>query len=330
MPLLRTLLACSLMLTLGCQTQAPPAGGGGGESGGEETITAGDTDTKRILIDGSSTVEPLSAAMAQVFGETHSEFDTPSVKISGTGGGFQKFGRGEIDISDASRPIKEGEAAACAEAGIEPVELKVAIDGLSVVVNKDNDWCTALTVAQLKAIWSAGSEIKKWSDINPDWPAEEIQLFGPDAKSGTHDYFKEVILDKDAEFRADFSPNSDDNVLVTGIAGEKFALGFFGFTYLVENQDRIKAVAISATDKAEDAVVPTPETIESGAYTPLARPLFIYVTKQGLQRADIAAFCDFYLSDEGQEVVRLKKFIGLNAEQLAASREALAAAKDNE
>ncbi len=324
MTVLRAALTTAMLGLVGCTTQAPTTTG---DSGGTES---GSVSGPRIVIDGSSTVEPLSAAMAQKFGQKFKQYDTPSVNISGTGGGFQKFGRGEIDISDASRPIKEGEAAICAAAGIEPVGLKVAIDGLSVVVNKNNDWCTALTVAQLTALWSEGSAIKKWSDINPEWPAEQIKLFGADAKSGTHDYFKEVILDKGASFRADFQPNSDDNVLVTGIAGEKYSLGFFGYSYLVENQDRIKAVAISPTDKIEDAVLPTPETILSGAYTPLSRPLYIYATKSGLKRADVAAFCSYYLSDEGQEVVTLKKFIKLNADQLAEARQVLQAALGGE
>ena len=323
MTVLRAALMTAMLGVLGCSTQAPTTGGTGGSE-------SGSASAQRIVIDGSSTVEPLSAAIAQKFGQKFQEYETPSVNISGTGGGFQKFGRGEIDISDASRPIKEGELEDCKAAGIEPIGLKVAIDGLSVVINKDNNWCKALTVAQLKAIWSDGSPIKKWSDVNPDWPAEEIKLFGADAKSGTHDYFKEVILDKDANFRSDFQPNSDDNVLVTGIAGEKYSLGFFGYSYLVENQDRIKAVAISPTEKTEDAIQPTPDSIESGAYTPLSRPLFIYVSKSGLKRADVAALCKFYLSDEGQDVVSLKKFIKLNADQLAEARQTLQTALGGE
>ncbi|MCA8992908.1 MAG: PstS family phosphate ABC transporter substrate-binding protein [Planctomycetaceae bacterium] len=293
----------------------------------EEAQQSGGASTPGIRIDGSSTVAPLSSAISQQFVKSHSDLRSPVVNISGSSGGFQKFSNGEIDISDASRPIKQKEIDACAEAGIEPVELRVAIDGLSVVVNKDNDWCKSLTVAQLTALWSEGSTIKTWKDLNPEWPDNEIKLFGPDDKSGTYDYFREEIIGKDGNFRADYSPNSDDNVLVTGIAGDKYAIGYFGYSYMVENKDKISAVAISNTDNPEDGVLPSQETIEQGKYTPLARPLFIYVAKKSLQnRTDIRDFCEYYLSDEAQEVVKQMQFISLNAEQLQESREALSSA----
>lgn len=290
-------------------------------------ISAGGSSPARgIRIDGSSTVAPLSSAMVQKFKEQHPELSSPLVNISGTSGGFQKFSAGEIDISDASRPIKAVEIEACKAAGIEPVELKIAIDGLSVVVHKENTWCTALTVKQLTDLWSAGSTITKWSDLNPEWPAEKIALFGADDKSGTYDYFKEVIIPKDGSFRDDYSPNSDDNVLVTGITGDKYALGYFGYSYMVENKDKVRPVAISNTDDPADGVLPSQETIEQGAYTPLARPLFIYATVEGLKRDDIRAFCEYYVSDEAQEVVKTMQYISLNPEQLAATRASLKAA----
>lgn len=305
-------LLAALALAVGCKpAAAPPA-----------AVAA----AQGIRIDGSSTVQPLSTAMAGEFKKSHPDFPSPTVGQKGTSGGFQLFSAGEIDISDASRPIKDKELEACKANGIEPVELKVAIDGLSVVVHKDNDWCTGLTVKQLNALWTEGSTIKKWSDLNPEWPAEEIVLFGPDDKSGTYDYFKEEILGKEGKFREDYSPSSDDNVLVNGVAGSKFAIGYFGYSYMIENQDVLRPVAISNTDNPADAVLPSQETIENDSYKPLARPLFIYVSKEGLKNAVIKDFCEFYLSDAAQEIVKIKQYIGLNAEQLEASRQALQAA----
>lgn len=201
-----------------------------------------------VVIDGSSTVQPISAAVAEEFSKLHPEARVP-VGTSGTGGGFKKFIEGVLDINDASRPIKESEAAACRDKGIEYLELMVAIDGLTVVVNPENDWCAGLTVDQLTAIWEPDSKIHKWSDLRPDWPDEPIKLFGPDADSGTFDYFTEVICGESGRIRTDFQPSPDDNVLVTGVAGDKYALGYFGFAYYLENQDRVKGLAIAPAAK---------------------------------------------------------------------------------
>ncbi len=201
-----------------------------------------------VVIDGSSTVQPITAAVAEEFSKRHPEARVP-VGTSGTGGGFKKFIEGVLDINDASRPIKESEAAACREKGIEYLELMVAIDGLTVVVNPENDWCNGLTVDQLTAIWEPDSKIHKWSDLRPDWPAEPIKLFGPDADSGTFDYFTEVICGEAGRIRTDFQPSTDDNVLVTGVAGDKYALGYFGFAYYLENQGQVKGLAIAPAAK---------------------------------------------------------------------------------
>jgi phosphate transport system substrate-binding protein len=288
---------------------------------------SGTQSSSLIRIDGSSTVEPLSAAIAQRWASTR-QYETPVVRASGTGGGFEKFARRESDVSDASRLIKDRELQACREAGIEPLGLAVAIDGLTVVVNRQNTWCQALTVAQLREIWSKGSKIRKWSDIDPHWPEKELKLFSPDSKSGTFDYFKEAVIGTKPEdqFREDIQPSADDNQLVEGVAGQVNALGFFGYSYYVSNQEKLQAVAISPTDDPADAVAPTQAAIESGEYTPLSRPLYIYVARQDLRRPELLDFCRFYLSDEAQEIVKLKDFTPLPAIQLQHNRDLLEAA----
>ena len=234
-----------------------------------------------------------------------------TVGTSGTGGGFKKFTVGETDVSDASRPIADTEIAACRENNIEYVELKVAIDGLSVVVNPENDWCDCLNVEQLRELWKPGSSVNTWRDLNPDWPADEIKLFGPDTDSGTFDYFTEVIVGKTGESRADYEPSVNDNVLVRGVAGERNALGYFGYAYYVENQDKLKVLGIAPT--ADSACVkPGPATIEAGEYVPLARPLFLYVNRKALARPEVAEFLRYYL-DEGQELVTERGYIKLSA-----------------
>ena len=262
-----------------------------------------------IAIDGSSTVYPVSSAVAEEFQKLHPEVSV-IVNSSGTGGGFKSFARGETAISDASRPIKESEVEACKEAGIEFSELSVAIDGLTVMVNPENDWCDALTVAQLKSIWQNGSEINKWSDLNAEWPDHEIELFGPDTESGTYDYFVEEICGKDPGSRSDYEASPDDNILVKGISGSKYALGYFGYAYYIENKDQLKAIGVSPTDKIEDAVLPTDKTVESGEYAPLSRPLFIYISHKALERPEVAAFVDFYLAS-GQEYVKEVGYVPL-------------------
>ncbi len=197
-----------------------------------------------VNIDGSSTVAPISSAVTEELARLHPKLRAP-VSTSGTSGGFKKFVTGDFDICDASRPIKATEKEACAAAGVEYVELPIAIDGLTVVVSKENDWVAGMTVAQLKQIWEPNSTVKKWSDVDPSWPAEEIKLFGAGTDSGTFEYFTEAICGKARECRTDYEASENDNILVTGVAGEKYSLGYFGFAYYVENKDRLKALAIA-------------------------------------------------------------------------------------
>lgn len=197
-----------------------------------------------VVIDGSSTVAPISVAVSEEFSKQHRGVRVP-VGTSGTGGGFKRFIEGSTDINDASRPIKEEEVTALKENGIEVVELKIAIDGLTVVVNPENNWVDGMTVAQLKQIWEPGSTVKLWSDVNPEWPQEELKLFGPDTDSGTFDYFTEVVCGEGGASRSDYQQNADDNFLVTGVAGDKYALGYFGYAYYIENEDQLKALAIA-------------------------------------------------------------------------------------
>lgn len=293
----------------GCEVSSSSSRTAGGSEagsaigGGTDTPSgsSADDEQKRILIDGSSTVYPISQAVAEEF-----QASQPNVKVvvgtSGTGGGFKKFIVGETDINDASRPIKGKEIEQCKENGIEYLELKVAIDGISVVVNPENDWCQAITVAQLKKLWEPGSTVTKWNELDPSWPDEEIRLFGPDTDSGTFDYFTDVICGDEGASRTAYTPSTDDNVLVRGVSGEKYSLGYFGFAYYLENAANLRAVPVSATDDVADAVAPTPETIEGGKYTPLSRPLFLYVNKAKLARPELVDFLTYYL-EEGQDLV---------------------------
>jgi len=274
-----------------------------------------------IRIDGSSTVYPISEAIAEEFQAAYPKVRV-SVAFSGTGGGFKKFCNGETDANDASRPIKQEEADACKQKGIEPVEVKVAIDALSVVVNPQNDWATCMTVEELKKLWDEGSTIKRWNEIRPEWPNEEIKLFGPGADSGTFDYFTEVINGKAQKSRSDYTQSEDDNTLVLGVEGDKYALGYFGYAYFVENKDRLKDVAI---DGGNGCVEASPENVNNGTYKPLSRPLFVYPAKAALARPEVATFFRFYL-DTVHQVVDDVGYIALPDDQLAASKQALEAA----
>lgn len=251
-----------------------------------------------IEIDGSSTVHPVTEAVAEEFGKQHKDVRVP-VGVSGTGGGFKRFCAGETAISNASRPIKDKEAEACKANGIEYVELEVAYDGLSVVVNKDNDWVDHLTIDELNAIFKPGSTVKTWKDVRPEWPAETIKLYSPGADSGTFDYFTEAVNGKAQESRNDsqISFSEDDNTLVQGVAGEKYGLGYFGFAYYEENADTLKLVPI---DGGKGAIAPSATTINDGTYAPLSRPLYVYVSKQALEREEVRAFAEFYITNAAE------------------------------
>ncbi|MBI5149804.1 MAG: PstS family phosphate ABC transporter substrate-binding protein [Candidatus Omnitrophica bacterium] len=248
-----------------------------------------------VKVDGSSTVFPITEAVAEEFGKSGG--GKVIVGISGTGGGFKRFCRGETDISDASRPIKQKEIDACREGGVEYIELPVAYDGLAVVINPQNSWVDYLTVAELKKIWEPDAQgvITKWSQVRSGFPAQEIQLFGPGTDSGTFDYFTEVINGKAASSRGDYTASEDDNVLVEGVASSKGGLGYFGLAYYEENSGRVKIVPVKGKGAA---VVPSRDTVLNGTYTPLSRPLFIYVNKDSLKTKPLVAkFVRYYLEN---------------------------------
>lgn len=249
-----------------------------------------------IEVDGSSTVYPVSEAVAEEFGKLHSGVRV-NVGVSGTGGGFKRFVVGETDISNASRLLKEKESELAIENGVTYVHLRVAMDGLSVMVNPDNDFVHCLTTEQLKAIWEPESKINNWNQVDSSWPDKQIELYGPDADSGTFDYFTEEIVGESQASRWDYTPSADDNVLIQGISGDRNALGYFGYAYYVENVDKLKIVAV---DSGEGCVKPTSETIENGTYSPLSRPLFIYVNVNKLSKPQVKEFVRFYMENAGQ------------------------------
>lgn len=244
-----------------------------------------------VSIDGSSTVFPISEAVAEEFLAVQPRVRV-TVGVSGTGGGFKKFLAGEIDINDASRPIKMKEVKQASASGIGFIELPIAYDGLSVVVNTKNDWVDHLTITELNKIWQPGSSVKRWSDVRDGWPEKEIQLYGPGTDSGTFDYFTETINGKSGASRPDYTANEDDNALVRGISGDEGSLGYFGYAYYAANKDKLRVVAI---DGGKGPVAPTEITINNGTYAPLSRPVFIYVRPDALDRKEVRAFVDFYI-----------------------------------
>jgi len=251
-----------------------------------------------VKVDGSSTVFPVSEAMAEEFQKVN-----PKVRVtvgeSGTGGGMKKFTAGEIDIAGASRPITDTERTAAKKNGIEYVELPIAYDGLSIVVNPQNTWAASVSIDELKKIWQPNSTVKLWSDVRKEWPKEKITLYGPGTNSGTFDYFTEVVTGKKGFIRPDFTASEDDNVLVQGVSKDKFALGYFGFAYWAENKSKLKVLSVSAEGKA---VTPSHDTIADGSYKPLSRPLFIYVNKASTSKPEVEAFMAFYLEKASQLV----------------------------
>lgn len=288
---------CFVGCSGGSDSNAPSGGGpvAGGSPSGEKLSGA-------VTIDGSSTVLPISEAIAEEFQAAHSDVQ-PTVNSSGTGGGFKKFAAGEIDIAGASRPIEEEEVAACKKNGIEFVEIPIAYDGLSLVVNKDNGFIEDITVADLKKIWESGSTVKTWKDVNPAWPAEPMKLYGAGTDSGTFDYFTEAITGKKGNSRTDYQPSEDDNILVKGIQGDKFSLGYFGYGYYEQNKDSLKVLKVGG-------VVPSQETILNGTYTPLSRPLFWYINAKSLEKPQVKALVDFLLKD-GKELIASTGYIQL-------------------
>jgi phosphate transport system substrate-binding protein len=299
-------------------TLAACGGSDDGGSGGE----GGAAVSGAVVIDGSSTVEPLSSAAAELFMGENPDTNV-TVGTSGTGGGFKKFCVGETDISDASRPIKDEEIAICEENNVAYTELLVANDALSVVVNKENDWAKCLTVEQLNKIWAPDSKVNNWNQVDPSFPNEPLELFGPGTDSGTFDYFTEAVNGEEGASRTDYNPTEDDNKTVQGVTGTNGALGYFGYSYLEANSDKIKAVEV---DGGDGCVAPSAEAAQDGTYKPLSRPLFIYVSDAGVKKAQVAAFAEFYL-ENNTEIVEAAKFIPLTDEQVKTAQGELAELK---
>ena len=273
-------------------------GGAGSEAGG------------RIQIDGSSTVYPISQAMAEEFMLGEGRDVRVTVSQSGTGGGFSRFCGGETEISDASRPIHEDEAELCEQNGVEPIEFEIARDGITLTVNSQNDFVDCLTVEELRRIWRPGSEIQTWSDVRSEWPDREMKLYGPGTDSGTFDYFTEAIMGEEDASRQDYTASEDDNVLVQGVVGDAASLGYFGYAYYEENSNQLKAVAV---DAGSGCVEPTRETIASGEYQPLSRPMFIYVSGEALGRPEVQSFIRFYM-ESAEELVPAVGYVPLDAD----------------
>ena len=311
---LSLLLAIAALACGGAEEPTPAAPAFSGQT----TASAAMELSGAIEIDGSSTVFPVSEAVAEEFHKIHPDVRV-NVGVSGTGGGFKRFTVGEIDISDASRHIRDAEAQQAADNGIQYYPLRVAMDGMSVMVSPDNDFVECMSTDQLKMIWEPGSTVEKWSDVDPSWPNKDIALYGPDTDSGTFDYFTEEIMGEAQLSRADYTASADDNVLVQGIAGGKYSLGYFGYAYYQENMDKLKLVAV---DSGSGCVLPTSESIENGSYSPLSRPLFIYVSKQSMERPEVKAFVEFYL-DNAAELAQEVGYIKLGEAEYASNREAL-------
>lgn len=309
----------ALAVVAGC---LKPTGSETATSTSASSATASNSQAGTVRADGSSTVYPITEAVAEEFRTEHPEVRAV-IGFSGTGGGFKKLASGEIDICDASRTIKAEERAACEANGIKFVELEIAFDGLSVVVNPENDWCNCLTVEQLKAIWKPESAINKWSDLKPEWPDEKIELFGPGTDSGTFDYFTEAIVGEAKASRADYTPSEDDNMLVTGVEGSKYALGYFGYAYYSENKERLKLLGVDAGDG--NCVQPSLETVRANTYKPLSRPLYIYVNQASLAKPEIVEFVTYYVANVSQLVEQVG-YVPLSDEVLSKSKETLDAA----
>lgn len=279
------------LLTILAATSLLAACGGNKGSGG-----GGD---KRIAVDGSSTVYPITEAVAEEF--QAKGVAQVAIGVSGTGGGFKKFCKEETAVSGASRPIKPTEVEMCGKAGVDYIELPVAYDGLAVVVHPDASWVDSMTVDELEKLWSPAAQgtVMKWSDVREGWPDEEIHLFGPGVDSGTYDYFTAAVVGEEHASRGDFTSSEDDNVLVQGVSTDKNSLGFFGFAYYAENKDKLKLLPIDDgnAENGDGPIAPSLETVADGTYQPLSRPIFIYVSKKAVEREEVDTFIDFYLEN---------------------------------
>jgi phosphate transport system substrate-binding protein len=300
--------AFAALLAAGC-------GGGGDGGGGAGAGTEQQQLSGRVQADGSSTVAPFTTLAAERFQANNSQVRV-TVGVSGTGGGFERFCAGETDLSDASRPIKDEEEAICEQTGIDHVEFQVANDALTIVVNKDNDWVDCLTVHELNKIWAPGSKVRSWSEVRDGFPDVPLQLFGAGTDSGTFDYFTGEINGEEGASRSDYTASEDDNVTVRGVAGSRGGLGYFGFSYFEQNSDRLKALAI---DGGDGCIEPSVETAQSGEYTPLSRPLFVYASVESFRRPQVSAFVRFMLAN-AEELAEGALFVPLTDEQLAKAK----------
>ncbi len=300
-------LLAVLLLAAGC-----------GREGGDDNGGTGSGDLSgRITADGSSTVAPFVTAAAPLFRKEQSDVQV-TVGISGTGGGFERFCMGETDLSNASRAIEDDEVALCEEGGVEFVELHIANDGIANVVNKENDWATCLTVDQLNAIWKPGSKVDSWRDVDAEFPDVELKLSGPGTDSGTFDFFTNAINGEEGASRTDYQPSENDNVIVQAVGGDKGGLGYFGLSYAEQNASKVKTLEV---DGGDGCVKPTRETVQSGEYKPLSRPLFTYVKTEALERPEVKAFLEFMLDNQSEIAGNL--FVPLTEEQLDKARAAL-------
>jgi phosphate transport system substrate-binding protein len=311
------LLAAAVVCVIGCGKSGDTATGTADRSAptGKDTVEGKTEEVSGpISIDGSSTVYPVTEAVAEEFQIQHPKVRI-TVGIAGTGGGFKRFTRGETDVSNASRPILGEEMQAARANNVAYIELPVCFDALTVVVHPANDWVDHMTVEELKKIWepAAQGKITRWNQIRPEWPDEELALFGPGADSGTFDYFTEAVVGKAKSSRGDFTASEDDNVLVQGVAGNKYGLGYFGYAYYPPNQDKLKAVAIDWEKDDQGPVLPNDETVLKGTYNPLSRPLFIYVSKKSAERPAVERFVEFYLT-EGPALAQEVKYVPLPAQ----------------
>lgn len=278
------------------------------QKGGKNTLAG------TVKADGSSTVGPITQAVAEEFNRENKDVNI-TVGISGTGGGFKKFAVGETDLSNASRKVKDSEVAKAKENGIDMVELEVAYDGISIVVNKENTWAKDLTAEELKKMWEPDSKVKLWSDVRPEWPKEAIKFYSPGTDSGTFEYFTEAINKEAKKIRTDITASEDDNVLVTGVAGDKYAIGYFGLSYYEENMDKLNIVKVNGVE-------PSIETVKDGTYKPLSRPLYVYVNKKSLERPEVKAFMEYYL-ENAKNLVGDVGYIPLEDEKYEAGKNKL-------
>lgn len=287
--LLHAAVAALVTLTVACGGGNPPA-----QEGGDAAPEA------LITLDGSSTVFPIAEAVAEEYGKANPDVRTPTVGISGTGGGFQKFCRGETDISNASRPIRPAEIEACAKAGIEYIEVPIAYDGLAIIVNPKNAWATTITVAELRTLWApeAQGKVMRWNQVRPSWPNRDIRLFGAGVDSGTYDYFTEATVGKEGASRGDFTSSEDDNVIVQGVASDELALGFLPLAYVEQNRERLKMVPVEdgKPDNGAGPITASAETVRNGTYQPLSRPLFVYVSRKAADRPEVQKFVEMFFS----------------------------------